>query len=120
MPLLQKLDQTCSKLMNLEIECSDLNKINVTSFPKYLDSLKLIRCEIPIGWFNKNNFKNLKTIDLTESVRINSTHINCLNTCNHSLEILILKKCYRIDDKAIEVLINGNFESIEYLNLEGD
>lgn len=116
---MEKLKESCKNIKILEISYADLNSVSVVDFPSNLEELRLIRCEISLKWFDKNQFTCLKTIILTESSRICSTHLQDLSkTCKNTLLILNVKKCYRIDDKAIETIVNEKFASIEFLDLE--
>ena len=115
---MQKLCSTCEKLEVLEIMYADLNSIKVTDLPVEIKQLKLIRCEIPLNWFKNNKFESLVEIDLSQSSRVCSKHIQDLSNCNQSLENLKLKGCFRLNDKLIEVLIDEKFKNLIYLDLE--
>lgn len=116
---MEKLRKSCVKLKILELRYSDLNSLKCTAIPNGLEELRLFRCEIPLKWFEKNQFLNLSFLDLSKTSGICSTHLNDLAaSCKNTLKVLILKECYRIDDKAIEVLVNENFVLLNRLDLE--
>ena len=117
--LMQKLKQTCVDLKQLDIQYSDLSSIDVNDLPLGIEELSIIKCEIPIGWFKNASFINLKALNLTGSSRTCSIHIEDMaSNCSKSLKKLVLKDCYRIDDKAIEIITGVNkFDSLLRLNL---
>lgn len=118
--LIQKLNQSCSAMRFLEIQYADLNEFVVTDLPISLEQLSLVRCEIPIRWFKGTALTNLCSIDLSSSSRICSTHLKDLaGNCKNTLKELKLKNCYRIDDKALEVIVDEEFNRIESLDLQG-
>ena len=112
---MEKLRQSCLNLKIIEIGYCDLSSIDVYDLPNDLEKLKLIKCEIPLKWFQNNKFTQLSQIDLSESSRVCITHLKDLFSSNDfiqsSLKSLILRKCYRIDDKSIEALCENNFIS---------
>ncbi len=115
---MQKLSQNCLGIQKLEIKYSDLSSINVNDLPLTIEELSLIRCEIPVDWFRNNKLKQLSHLNLSDSARICSTHIKDLEETCH-LNCLILKNCYRVNDKLIEILIeNECFKKLAKLNLE--
>lgn len=116
-----KLNQSCTSLNKIDIKFSNLSPIEVTDLCKDIKELNLVRCEIPYRWFNLNTFTNLESLDLSYSSRVCSKHLQDLShTAKITLKILKLKNCYRIDDRAIEVLVEEKFELISHLNLEGN
>lgn len=115
---MEKLNSTCICLDSFELKYVDCNSIKVTNLPGSINSLKLIRCEIPVHWFLRNSFSNLVHLDLTDSSRICNSHIKDLSTCSQSLEILNLSRCYRIDDSIINILTDNNFNKLISLDLE--
>jgi len=103
----------------LAITYADLNSIEVKDLPVNLEELSLIRCEIPLKWFNGADFQNLKVLNLKGSSRICSSHLQDLaGICSKTLQTLDLTSCYRIDDKAVEVLVNEHFDKLVRLHLE--
>lgn len=116
--LMEKLSSTCFWLNSFEVKYADLNSIKATNLPGSINSLKLIRCEIPVQWFLGSSFVNLVHLDLTDSSRICSIHIKDLSASSQSLERLNLSKCYRIDDSIINILADNNFEKLKSLELE--
>ena len=115
-----KLNKSCSSLNKIEIKYSDLSPIEVTDLCQNIKELSLIRCEIPHRWFSSNKFTNLESLDLSNSSRVCSKHLQDLLQIRMTLKVLNLKNCYRIDDRAIEVIVEKKFESISHLNLEGE
>ena len=122
--LMQKLNETCSKLIEIEIEYADLNSINVNDLRKQMEKLSFIRCEIPLKWFQPSSvndkFANLSHLDFTGSSRICKAHLEDLNKICVNVKFLSLKKCYRIDDKALDCLVKLDIflNSLEVLNLD--
>jgi hypothetical protein len=116
---MEKLRESCSNLRILEIKYADLNSIEADDLPSNLEELSLVKCEIAPGWFKKNNFTKLVRLNLNESSRICDKHIADLVNCNSTLKCLELRDCYRVDDKAIELLELNKFSVISHLNLEG-
>lgn len=120
--LMEKLNAaTGGNLRVLELRYSDLSSIEVNDLPDELRELKLTRCEIALKWFENNKRLNgLVKLDLSESSRICASHIKDLAKNTHStLETLCLRNCYRIDDKAIELLADEKFARLVHLDLEG-
>jgi hypothetical protein len=120
--LLLKIQKECSNLNSLTLKYADLNSFKIECIPLTIEKLCLIRCEIPVRWFNSSTrhlLNNLKYLDLSESSSVRSSHLEDIGAhCGSQLEILNLKHCYRIDNASIE-LIQKNFTSIKSLNLEG-
>jgi hypothetical protein len=118
---MQKLRKSCLNLRIIEIGYCDLISIDVNDLPNDLEKLKLIRCEIPLRWFQNNKFTKLSHIDLSESSRVSAIHLKDLFDSNDliqsSLKTLILRKCYRIDDKSIEALCEINFNDNKLIDL---
>ena len=114
---MEKLNNLCANVKSLEIRLSDMKDIN-GEFPSSLEELKLIKCEIRLDQFRSLKFDGIKSIDLTASSRVCSTHIKDLDKFNKTLKKLVLKKCYRVDDKVIEIIVDGNFENLEHIDLE--
>ncbi len=109
---LQKLNITCKGLTIIKLKYVDLSVITVNDLKDNFSEMFLMRCEIPVNWFTKNNFKCLETLDLTESARVCSKHlIDIVENCKKTLKRLILSSCYRVDDKAVEII------TLEFLNL---
>ena len=116
--LLQKLKTTCPNLKALEIQCCDFNSIEVENLPESLLQIRLTRCEIPLRWFESSNFSRLESLELNSSSRVCHTHLKDLTfCCKTSLRSLSCKGCYRIDDRAIEVIVKG-FQKLTKLNFE--
>ena len=116
--LMEKLNQSCGESMKcLEIRLADLTSLN-NVFPLGLEELCLQKCELRVDQFKCLKFNSLKAIDLTGSSRMCSSHIKDLTKFNKTLNKLVMKKCYRIDDKAVEAIVDGQFENLEYLDLE--
>ena len=115
--LMEKLKESCDNIKSLEIRLADLTSIN-NVFPFGLDELTLQKCELRVDQFKILTFDSLKSIDLTSSTRTCSSHIKDLTKFSSTLNKLVLKKCYRIDDKSVEALVEGNFVNLEHLNLE--
>jgi hypothetical protein len=118
---MEKLRQSCLNLKIIEIGYCDLSSIHVNDLPIDLEQLKLIKCEIPLNWFEKNKFTKLSHIDLSESSRVCTTHLKDLFNSNDliqsTLRSMILRKCYRIDDKSIEALCEINFKENKMIDL---
>jgi hypothetical protein len=117
--LMQKLNESCSNLKRLELKYCDLSEITSEDLNDNLEEIYLIRCELPLKWFEKNKFKNLISLQLNNSSRICFTHIQDLtNTLAFTTLIdLNLSNCYRINDKSIELLVN--YSLIKKLDLSG-
>ena len=120
-PLMAKLTATCSNLTSVEIRYANLESIKVNDFPDQLESLSLIRCEIPVNWFKENRFTGLRSLNLTDSANVRPSHMDDLiaNPLMKSLEQLTLKGCYRISDRAIEMFIEKSFDCLVRLDLSG-
>ena len=114
---MEKLNNSCANINSLEIRLSDMKDIN-GEFPATLEELKLLKCEIRLDQFKNLKFNCLKCVDISASTRACASHIKDLEKFSHTLKKLVLKKCYRIDDKAIEVIVEGNFDNLEWLDLE--
>jgi hypothetical protein len=116
---MHKLEDNCSNMTSVELKFLDLKLITVNDLPKKIEKLKLKRCEIPVDWFSKNNFKNLYFIDLTDSARTCTQHIRDLTqNCKTNLKSLILTNCYRIVDASVD-LITKEFSNLICLKLNG-
>ena len=115
--LMDKLSTWCSNITCLEIRLSDLSSLDA-EFPTTLSELRLIKCELRLTQFEKMRFDSLEIIDLTGSSRVCAAHIKDLAKFNASLAKLTLKKCYRIDDKAIESIVECDFVRLDHLDLE--
>ncbi|RNA29658.1 F-box LRR-repeat 12, partial [Brachionus plicatilis] len=115
---MEKLCSTCTSLATFEVKYADMSSIQVNDLPDSISCLKLIRCEIPIGWFKNIYLTNLVHVDLSDSSRICASHVKDLSSCSHNLESLKLSRCYRIDDNLIDVLVQGDFRKLKFLNLE--
>lgn len=114
-----KLNDTCKNLTIIRLKYVDLNLITVHDLPKNIKELYLIRCEVPRSWFEKNNFNQLQILDFSDSAAICSKHIaDVVNNCKNTLKRLILSSCYRIDDRAIEI-ITKEFLSLNCLKIDG-
>jgi hypothetical protein len=99
-------------MIDISLKFIDLNLITVVDLPEKLERLQLKRCEIPVNWFSNNNFKNLYTLDLSDSSRTTTQHIRDLaQSSGKTLKTLILSNCYRVVDASIDLLTN------EFLNL---
>ena len=117
--LLNKLTESCLFLEELNIEYYDLNSVEASHFSANLCALTVKRCEISQRWFQLCNFKSLQTIDLSGTSRVNAVHISdLLPYCKETLESMKLTDCYRVNDKAIEVLIL--YKYLKRLDLQGD
>jgi hypothetical protein len=99
-----KLKSSCSQLEKLELTYCDLSDVAAEDFAEHLEELNLIRCEIPLKWFEKNKFKRLIRLNLSGSSRVCSSHLKDLTSLTR-LNELNLNNCYRINDKAVEVLV---------------
>lgn len=95
-----------NNLVNLEVLDIGQNDISKETYNDGLDPAKLVNLvELGIGGSmfleipDLSGFKNLKTLDLTNSY--NLTSIECLK--NLGIETLILDNCNRIDSSEIEV-----------------
>ena len=116
---LNKLNDSCKSLIIMKLKYVDVSWISVDDLSENLKELFLMRCEIPIDWFVKNNFNNLETLDLTESSRVCTKHIKDLvENCKKSLKRLILSSCYRVDNKTVEI-ITTEFLDLTCLKLDG-
>jgi hypothetical protein len=103
----------------MKLKYVDLSVISVDNLSENLKELYLLRCEIPIDWFFKNNFNNLEILDLTESSRVCAKHIKDLvKNCKRNLKGLILSSCYRVDDKTVEI-ITTELSDLTCLKLDG-
>jgi hypothetical protein len=129
--LMEKLNEICSNLKQINIKYADLNPINICDLPlSKLERLCLTKCEIPLDWFqtkNKSNnflkFIKLDHIDLSGSSRVSKTHLDNLCKLFHNsnkLLYLSLNNCYRIDDYAIDILIlnSNSFQYLEQIHLD--
>jgi len=116
--LMSKLKETCCNLKSIKFHCVDMRLITVQDLPDNIEEITLLRCEVPVNWFRGNDFKCLKLLDLTTSSRTCHTHIKDLNNCKEVLESLILSNCYRIDDRAID-LITKDFTNLKCLLING-
>ncbi len=122
---MQKLSQTCTEIIKIEIRQANLEQtFDALDLPAGLKKLSLIRCEIPRTWFLSQRFhtlfNSLDSIDLSSSSLVCWKHLtDLLWTCKNSLKELKLKDCYRVDDKAIEVIVNSELMILERLDLQG-
>jgi hypothetical protein len=115
---MQKLAETIPKLSIMEIAYTDMSSITINDMlliGSRLETLALNRCEIPVRWFSvgassKAGFGALKALDLSGSSRVCKTHLEDLESVILSeLETLLLNKCYRVDDRALESLVKLRF-----------
>lgn len=114
---MQKLTSSCSDLKKLELRYCDLTEVDCRDLSTQLEELSLIRCEVPLKWFAKNKFQNLTFLNLSGSSRICTVHMQDLANSSviNKLEVLILKDCYRINDKSVEILVD--FKRLKRLDL---
>ena len=116
---LNKLNSTCKDLIKFKLKYVDLSVIKVNDLKENLKELHLLRCEIPIDWFIKNNLSSIETLDLSQSSRVCAQHLKDLvDNCKNNLKTLSLSFCYRIDDKAVEI-ISKEFINLTVLKLNG-
>lgn len=116
--LMAKLKETCLNLRSIKFQCVDMNLITIQDLSENIEEITLHRCEVPVNWFRGNTFKCLKLLNLTTSSRTCHTHIKDLDNCKETLETLILSNCYRIDDRALEI-ITSNFTHLKCLKING-
>lgn len=112
--------------MKLSITRANLTPISCSKLPANLTDLRLERCEIPVKWFSTgaaDQLTNLHSLSLDSSARIDFTHLRDLSASPIArvLRVLSLKNCYRVDDRAAEVLAanSSKFDSLTEIYLDG-
>ena len=113
-----QLRDSCPYLVQLEINFSDLKPITSSAISNKVQYLSLLKCEIPLKWFDDNKLDKLVYLDLSGSVSVSAGHLEGLVNCRDTLETLKLKGCYRVKDKAIEMLIEKKFDKLKSLDFE--
>lgn len=107
-----------------------MTAISCSKLPANLTELRLERCEIPVKWFSTgaaDQLTNLHSLSLDSSARIDFTHVRDLSSSPiaRCLRLLSLKHCYRVDDRAVEVLAAAaaakpcQFDSLTEIYLDG-
>lgn len=103
-PLMQEIKKKAPRLSNLTLYRSDLNNIDVGSFPTSITKLSLAHSLVPLKWFDtlktKNVFPFIQDLDLSFCTRISSEDITNI-CCLHTLKILTLNGCYRVVDDNV-------------------
>ena len=117
--LLQKIKTLCLRLKEFEIEFCDFKLIETNDLSQGLERIRLSRCEIPLNWFRSCKFNRLETLDMSYSSSVGHVHLKDLAECaRHTLKRLILKGCYRVGDRAAQVLTTEDFTKLKTLDLE--
>jgi F-box/leucine-rich repeat protein 12 len=117
--LMERLNHSCPNLKSLELNFSDVTSLSGECFFSDLHELKLVKCEILLDQFKSLKLDNLTLLDLSGSSRICASHLTDLQRqLSKTLRKLVLKSCYRVDDKAVEVICEGNFLALVSLDLE--
>lgn len=116
---MKKIADTCQCLEEMDVGYYDLNAVGAIDFPTAnLRELRIIRCEISAGWFELCRFKKLEALDLSWTSRVARAHFTgLLPYCKETLVSMKLTDCYRVNDKAVEVIVG--FKSLRRLDLQG-
>lgn len=103
-PLMQEIKKKAPRLSKLTLYSSDLNNIDVGSFPTSITKLSLPHSLVPLRWFDtlktKNIFPFIQDLDLSFCTRISNEDITNI-CCLHTLKHLTLNGCYRVVDDNV-------------------
>ncbi|XP_053573889.1 F-box/LRR-repeat protein 12 isoform X3 [Bombina bombina] len=117
-----ELEKRFPSLETLSLRQTNFRSVNYDSFPSTLKSLELIRCEVPMLWFQPSpgrsgRFPKLETLILNEVPSFSSYHLETI--CSHSdLKTLLLSGTYRVTDIGVQQAA-PHLKHLKHLKLQG-
>ena len=113
--MLEDLRDRCPNITYFHLQSVNIDTLDAAKLPKTITKLVIQECTWPLGWLKNAELPNLRYLDLKNTRIMDTARVNEIIKFA-SLEEISFENCYRLNDKAIKLLVE-NLPNLKCLNL---
>ena len=113
--MLEDLRDRCPNISYFHLCSVNIDSVDASKLPKTIKKLVIQECTWPLGWLKNVELPNLRVLDVTDTRIMDIARVEDIVKFV-SLEELSFDCCYRINDKAIKLIVE-NLPNLKCLNL---
>ena len=113
--MLEDLRDRCPNIHYFHLHSVNIDTIDASKLPKTITKLFVQECTWPLGWLKNADLPNLRYLDVKDTRIMDTARVEDIIKFS-SLEEISFARCYRINDKAIKLLVE-NLPNLKCLNL---